>query len=260
MKKIIKKLFWKLPHELRRLLFRVKYPVKYQLLKSLRTEMPEKLNSPTFKPFIENKCIFIHIPKSAGTSVNQSIFGRNTGNHTTIAEYQIAFSRKEFDSFFKFTFVRNPWDRLLSAFIYLKNGGRCKKDYQWAEKHLFPYKNFNDFVMEWVSKRNVFKGIHFLPQYRFITTPKNFKPEVNFIGFFENIDNDYEYIRKLLHVGKKLIHENETIGKIGDYRSFYNDKTVEIVYDVYHEDIELFGYDFENTSLGKQLASRSYDW
>ncbi len=256
MKKVIKEIYWKLPYELRKSLFKVKYPVKYQLLKSLRTEMPEKLNFPTFKPFIENKCIFIHIPKSAGTSVNQSIFGHNTGNHATIAEYQIAFSRIEFESFFKFTFVRNPWDRLLSAFIYLKNGGKCKRDYQWAEKHLLPYKNFNDFVMKWVSKRNIIKGIHFLPQYRFLTTPKSLKPEVNFIGFFENINNDYEYIRKLLHIGKKLILENKTAEKAGDYRSYYNDKTVKIVSDVYAEDIELLGYDFENTFLEKQLASR----
>lgn len=254
---IIRRLYWRLPYEVRRAVYRVKYPIKYQLLQSLRAEIPEKLTQSTYKPFIENNCIFIHIPKTAGISISNSLFGRHTGNHARIKEYKIIFNKKEFNSFFKFTFVRNPWDRLLSAFIYLKNGGRNKEDYLWAEKHLSPYRSFNDFVLQWVNKRNIDKGIHFMPQYKFLTTLKNFKPEVDFIGLFENIHNDYEYVRNMLHMDRKLIFENKTEGKIGDYRSYYTDKIIEIVFNVYNEDIMFFGYDFENTSLEKQLSNRS---
>lgn len=250
-KEIMNKMYWKLPYELRRFLFRVKNPSKYQLLKNLRTKSPETINSPTFKPFIENKCIFTHIPKTAGLSIGYGIFGRHTGNHTTIAEYQIAFNRQEFNNFFKFTFVRNPWDRLLSAFLFLKNGGRNKRDYQWAKKYLSPYESFDDFVMGWVNQKNINMGVHFKPQYKFITIPNNYKPEVNFIGFYENLNNDYEHICNRLQIRNQLILENKTIDKTGDYRSYYNDETIEIVSNVYSKDIELFGYDFENSSFKK---------
>lgn len=247
----MKKMYWTLLYELRRLLFRVKNPAKYQLLKSLRTKSPEKLNCSTFKPFIENKCIFTHIPKTAGISIGYSIFGRHTGNHTTIAEYQMAFDRKEFNSFFKFTFVRNPWDRLLSAFLFLKNGGRNKSNNGWAEKNLSSYKSFNDFVMKWVERKNINTIIHFKPQYKFITTPEILEPKVDFIGFYENIEKDYEYICNKLFISKKLIFDNKTIKKVNDYRFYYNDKTIEIVSDVYKEDIELFGYKFDNSTIEK---------
>ncbi len=261
-KDVLKNVYWRLPHEIRRSVYKIKYPVRYQSLINLRTELPEKLSLRTYKPFIENKCIFIHIPKTAGTSVSYSLFGRITGTHTTIAEYQLAFKKREFDKFFKFTFIRNPWDRLLSSFIYLKNGGRNKGDYQWAQEHLSSIKDFDDFVIKWVNKKNINKWKHFIPQYRFITTPQNIttlkslNPDVDFIGFFENIKHDYEYVRNVLKIGEDLIIENKTEGRIGDYRSYYNTKTIEIVSNVYQKDIKFFGYDFENTSLEKQLSNR----
>ncbi len=238
-----------LPYNERRILFKFYNPSKYQLLNNLRVNSPKELNSPTFKPFLQHKCIFVHIPKAAGISVGYSLFGRHTGNHTTIAEYQIAFSKKEFDSFFKFTFVRNPWDRLLSAFLFLKNGGRNQTDYNWSHKHLTRFNNFNDFVNGWINRENVNSGIHFKPQYEFVTLPTKHKHELDFIGYYENIVNDFDRIRSKLGIGKKLEYNNKTKSKQKDYRSYYNDKNIGIVADVYREDIDFFGYDFENTSL-----------
>lgn len=250
------KIYWVLPYEARRFLFKVTYQDIYLMLMGLRTADPKILNSPTFKPFIEHKCIFVHIPKAAGISLGYSIFGRHTGNHTTISEYQIAFDRSEFNGFFKFAFVRNPWDRLLSAFLFLKNGGRNKNDLQWAEQHLSGFRSFDEFVLKWVNRQNIYKGIHFVPQYRFVTTKKITRPDVDFVGFFENINNDYEYVRSRLGFGNDLIHDNKTTEKSGEYQSYYSEKTKNIVSDVYREDIEVFGYNFENTSLESQLKKR----
>lgn len=257
---LLNKTYWMLPYEARRFLFKINHRDNYLRLIGLRTAESQKLNSPTFKPFIEHRCIFVHIPKSAGISLGYSIFGRHTGNHTTISEYQIAFDRSEFNSFFKFTFVRNPWDRLLSAFLFLKNGGRNKGDLQWAEQHLSDYKSFDEFVTKWVNRDNIYKGIHFIPQHKFITTKNPAKPDVDFMGFFENINDDYEYVRNRLGVGNNLIHDNKTAGRNGEYRSYYNEKIKDIVSDVYREDISLLGYNFDNTSLEKQIKERKAGW
>ena len=62
-----------------------------------------------------------------------------------------------------------------------------------------------------------------------------------------------------LDFAANLIHENKTESssrKI-DYRDFYTDKTRNIVYEVYKRDIDLLGYDFDNSSLSSQLTNRS---
>ncbi len=247
----------RLSYNLLRLLYRIEHPDNYRKLIDMRSNISDNKNLPTFVPFIDTKCLFVHIPKVAGISIGSSLFGRYTGNHTTIREYKIAFSMYEFNEYFKFAFVRNPWDRLLSAYLYLKDGGRNKWDYKWASVHLSEFTTFKDFVMEWVSKNNINTGIHFMPQYKYLTSTNSNIPEVDFIGYFENINNDYEYIRSKLGFGKKLIFSNKTQNKTRDYRVYYNDDMIEVVSKTYDLDIKLFGYNFENTNLDRQSLKRT---
>ncbi len=251
------RLYWKMPYTLRRYLYCVRHPVEYYKYQMLRTDLPERASARSLVPFIENRCIFIHIPKAAGIAVGEGLFGRHTGNHATIAEYQIAFSSREFRQFFKFTFVRNPWDRLLSAFLFLKKGGRNPKDLRWAEVHLQPFATFEDFVMNWVTPENIRKRVHFRPQHTFIVVPRQQVACVDFVGYFENIAADYNYIRKKLHIGKDLCVKNRTAEKKRDYRSLYTDRMAQIVANVYHTDIQMLGYDFDNARLSDMLAKRN---
>lgn len=80
-------------------------------------------DSYSFKPFDESKSIFVHIPKCAGVSINKSLYGNLAGGHTTFDEYIIIFEPKCIENYFKFTFVRNPWDRVVSAYFFLQKGG-----------------------------------------------------------------------------------------------------------------------------------------
>ena len=65
------------------------------------------------------RCFFIHIPRTGGNSIASTILDGRTA-HTPYFVYQRAYP-DEFDEFFKFCFVRNPWDRLVSAYFYLKS-------------------------------------------------------------------------------------------------------------------------------------------
>ena len=99
------------------------------------------------------KCIFIHIPKAAGTAVTQALFGP-VSRHVPYFEYEKANPRK-FKRYFKFAFVRNPWDRLVSTYFFLKRGGLNEMDRQWAEKNLSVFDNFDSFVRGWVNEENI---------------------------------------------------------------------------------------------------------
>jgi hypothetical protein len=222
-----------------------------QKIRTLKTVNPSVGMS--FKPFDDAKAIFVHVPKCAGDSISLTLFGNFSGSHTTLSEYINVFEPECMSSYFKFAFVRNPWDRLVSAFHYLKRGG-WEEDGDWFIRELGHFKDFDEFVKGWMTKDNIWKREYFRPQYHYILERKG-KLQIDFIGFFENLEEDFGYITKRLGVDRQLLKSNK--GNQGDYRSFYNDETMKIVADVYEADIKLLGYNFDNSSLPAQLVNRS---
>lgn len=189
------------------------------------------------------KCIYVHIPKSAGVSVNKSLFGNMGGGHKTAVQYRKIFGPYTFHKYFKFTFVRNPYSRLLSAYLFLKKGGMNRNNQKWAEENLSPYSTFQEFVEGWINPENVLTYYHFLPQYHFLCDDRQ-NLLIDYIGKVENIRKDFENICQKLGIEKKLLSLNQTSGAI-DWKSYYDDQTLEIVARVYKCDFDLFNYSTE---------------
>jgi len=198
----------------------------------------------SLQPFDQHKCVFIHIPKNGGMAVSNSLFGKNRmlGGHYSVDFYQVVFG-DDFDQYTKFAISRNPWDRLVSAYHYLKGGGMDFRDKEWEQKHIKEYKNFKDFVNEWVDQKNIYKGMHFTPQSDFVCD-KNGKLLVNYVGQCENMQEAFEEITGMLGIeGKSLAHINRS-SRAQDYRQYFREKEAARVAEVYKQDIELFGYEF----------------
>lgn len=201
----------------------------------------------------EDRFIFVHIPKCAGTSIRQSLQGRATG-HRALDGYRTMLGDELFNECFKFTFVRNPWDRLVSAFYFLKNKD-LKSNQKWAKEHLSDFETFDAFVHGWVNRETIWTYSHFRPQFQFLCLEGTL-PAVDFIGFYENLADDFRLIANRLGKQALLAEENKNSLRTRDYRACYNDDTRRIVAEAYAEDIELFGYSFDNSSLPNQLAAR----
>jgi hypothetical protein len=185
---------------------------------------------------------FFHVPKTGGTSVNTALFGRTTGGHRTVLEYRQIFRKSTFDKYFKFAFVRNPWDWLVSTYFYCKQGGR-NRCHRWAEEHLREYDTFESFVYGWFERGNE-RSLHkiFLPQHHYLCD-ENGTLAVDFLGLFENFEEDFAHVQRSLGgIGSKLNHRNA--GKHRSYQDYYTNETREIVAQAYKTDIELFGYEF----------------
>jgi len=158
----------------------------------------------------EKKCIFIHIPKTAGTSIEQFIRDNGTNNllfigvrnnrslqHLTANELKtmIPYIYKQY---YKFSIVRNPYDKLLSEYYWnpsinigYKNG-KSKKDF---------LKN----VIEIVQNKKYFNDIyndHFIPQYNFLFY-KN-KLLVNQLFKYEDLDWVSNFLKKKTQNYKKF--------------------------------------------------------
>ena len=127
------------------------------------------------------------------------------------------FTLQKQEQYFSFVFVRNPWDRIMSSYLYSKSLG-----YKFTFKSFFNSKAFE---------------MHYKPQSYFIN--KN----IDFIGRFENLQEDFNLVCKKLGIEpKQLPHENKTVHE--HYTEWYTDENKELVQDKYFEDIKAFNYKF----------------
>ncbi len=213
--------------------------------KKLRTVVhPSPKGDFSLRSFDQHRCIFIHITKTAGTSVAKSLFGELPYHYRAI-DYRVIYGRKLFDEYFKFAFVRNPWDRLYSAYSYLKGGGWNEKDAHWAETHLAAYSDFNHFVLDWLDQDRLKLHIHLQPQIEFLTDAKG-NALLDYLAYFETISSDFDLITQRLNLDTKLAHTNKS--SRDSYVDVYSPAAIDKVKTIYRTDIETFGYEFDSFS------------
>lgn len=218
-------------------------------------------NEYSYKQFDDTQSIFIHIPKAAGISVCKSIYGNLAAGHTSMSTYQYVFSRKDFDRYFKFTFVRNPWDRLFSAYSFLKKGGINNKDLKWSQINLSKYNSFERFVLDYLSETSIYEYIHFIPQTHLLSCyGKKLVLPIDYLGFYENLESDFQYVVKRLGKNCTLPYLNKTEGSKLTYQDAYSEDMIEKVRSLYLTDIQEFGYSFDNSSIETQILRRNEDF
>lgn len=236
-----KSIFWALPYNSRQQLYKLFKRKKFNRYH----EKNSGVNSQgfSFHKFHQYKCIYIHIPKCGGIALANTLFGNLGPGHVPVKSFQLVLTKEQFDSYFKFTIVRNPWDRAVSAFLFLKKGGFNERDRLWAEKHFKNINTFDEFVKKWLVKKGSLQELHFKPQYEYICDTRG-NLMVDYIGRFEDYKNSYDYIlsRVGLNPGE-MKKENVTEGR-RDYKAYYTPETMAIVGELYKKDIELLGYSF----------------
>jgi hypothetical protein len=192
------------------------------------------------------KSIFIHVPKAAGSSIREVLYeSAYGGSHATAREFEVLFP-EAFACYFKFAVVRNPWDRLVSAYAYfLKGGNSSRLDALVRDKmkSLNGFEGWCEYLHhERLSEpRSLPMLPHFIPQACFVRDKEN-NVIVDSILRFENLQNDFESVNNGIFSGVKL--ETHRSSEHGHYRSYYNAKTQRLVASIYSEDIEMFDYSF----------------
>ena len=177
----------------------------------------------------QHKFIFIHIPKTAGSAIelffNPSI--KATPNGDTIFHGKHArakfYHKNEpdcFSQYFIFSFVRNPWDMVVSRYFYRKSR----------------YSDFNLSIKDFASGN--FGWVHYVDY-----LSVGGKICVDFIGRFESLQQDFNIVCDKIGIPEQeLPQENKSKHK--HYTEYYDDETRQIVAEKYARDIEYFGYKF----------------
>jgi len=241
--KSIRKVLNNLNHEARFYVGKMLFNSENKLVETLKKK-PIKQDNYSLKGFIDNKCIFVRIPKCGTQAIANSLFGNLGCGHKTILDFQYIFSPEEFKSMYKFAFVRHPYTRLASAYFFLKNGGVSKKDQEFSNNHLNYFRSFEEFIFKgFAIKKEIRQYLHFQPQYKFIST-NNRDILVDFIGRFETIEEDYKIIAQKLGLNQGLHVKNKTRRKnqLDSYLDLYNEKMKKVVFDFYKEDFFILNY------------------
>lgn len=200
------------------------------------------------------KTLFVHVPKTGGCSIAdiQSNVGfRYIGHDITDPNFVYLKDRKELiANNYVFAFVRNPFDRVLSAYSYLSQQEKPSSSFYWdyinyadaLRYNIFKYENFNAFIQSEFVKGDVLNQVHFMPQYKWICDDNN-KLLTDYLGRFEKYDESLDILTSLtgLHFTPR-IHRNSSTHD--QYRSYYDEKSIDIVKNVYSMDLEYFKYEF----------------
>ena len=195
--------------------------------------------------------VFVHVPKAAGTAVNEALYGRFMG-HVRAADIE-RWGSSAVKALPRFAITRNPWDRLVSAYRFVKRGGGIGGTNAGRvlhpEQYLVPeFETFETFVTNWLAKRDLRRlDLEFQPQSPFVCNADG-GVLVDHLGRFEDLDATYAYLRERLPNLPPLAESNAS-GTPVDYRSFYTPDLIELVGSIYAEDVTRFGYRFESSPL-----------
>ena len=172
---------------------------------------------------IDRNYVFIHIPRCAGTSMERVLGVEEKTGHgkiQTFYEYltYLQVGLPKFEDIFKFAFVRNPYDRFVSG--YFAQG--------------YKPEDINDFILkgDWMD------NIYFQPQWRFLclTGSGNL---MDFTGKYENLEDDWYTVCKMLDINEKLPH----INKSRNHGIKYTQEARDMLRNVYSNDFKLFNYE-----------------
>ena len=221
--------------------------------------------------FHQYKCIFVHIPKCGGTSIARFLapgmsLDIRTPNYANQFGWcperklhlQHATTRQlietnligvaEWDEYFKFTFVRNPWDRAYSDYLWMLrelNIGNSLKH------RILGRSSFRSYI----TKRGLFssplrdssqmyyRGDHLKQQVDFFDLEGRWK--LDFVGRFEHFDHDVAHVLQRIGISERFdVHENKSTSRLTHYSEFYTRRRKRLVDEIYARDIHEFEYSF----------------
>ncbi|MGE8067182.1 sulfotransferase family 2 domain-containing protein [Pseudomonas sp. NPDC089569] len=191
--------------------------------------------------FTQHSCLFIHVPKCAGSSVCVALFEGWTPGHLPLYWYEQQFP-EQFANSYKFAFVRDPLERAYSAYSYLRGNAMSRRD-QPAQKLVSQYRDFDDFVARWLHPETIQRQLHFAAQTDFLTDSFGHLA-MDFIGYQEHLERDFRLVCQALGHEVSLPHVNGSRQRHPiPAREFCSVRTRRLVRRAYQRDYELLGYE-----------------
>lgn len=232
-----------------------------------------------------HKAIYLAVPRVATKSV-RAVIADLLGIKTNVSMYAVSFPhvdknriREHYADYFKFGFVRDPWDRVASVYFgkvrpgkyvlylprltmlpiritwfytLLSKLGKDRVSTPFLKGPLItPDISFDEFVALVANTADADLDPHLRAQHTFLTDDQG-RLIPDFVGRSENIGEDFEKVRRTLGVEPIEVPQlGATEGRTArDYSKYYTEHTWELVRRRFEKDIEVFGYDAGRRATG----------
>lgn len=211
-----------------------------------------------------HKFIFVAVPKTGTHSVRQALreqmgdedieqvglfvnkrfpmpeLAAIRHGHLTLAQVEPFLPAGDFKGYFKFGFVRNPFDRFISYCAFMtRAGGEFDTDPKAVMRH---------FLFTAPPTGHIL----FQPQHLFFTGTHG-QLVSDFVGRIEAMQPDYDTICARIGIAPRALDKVNS-SKRGDYRDYYDQQLIDGVTALYARDLELFDYSFEGSGDASQRA------
>jgi len=200
--------------------------------------------------------LFIHIPKTAGNSIQNvlkeyseekvvSIAPHQDGverfevrsddytiqKHSTLWDYQQQLGSDVIDRLFKFTCVRNPWDRMISFYFSPHRGA-----VSWDREKFIALVN------------EVKPGMNFVSSEDSAVTGKESFKNMDFYIRFEELDEGFKDVCQRIEIPSIPLNQRN-VSNHKHYSSYYDAESLELVRERFCEEINFFGFKFKSTHI-----------
>lgn len=227
----------------------------------------------------QTKCLFVHIPKTAGQSF-EHVFLKNAGldwetreplllrenkcdkvgpprlAHLHAVDYvrYRYLSQELFDGYFKFAIVRDPWARTVSFYHYMGYANRMsflsfvkqlsieingKKRWFVGPQSDYVYDTTGNLLVDYVGRFETLQG-SLDKVLEELGVPGCTLPHINKVDSTKR-----SYIRSIWQALVRATRLKNRAVKHIRYAQYYNEETISVVSDLYKDDIENFHYQFD---------------
>ncbi len=198
---------------------------------------------------LQKRFLFVHIPKTAGNSIQSTLRdysedqlvalrreqdgierfalrnpNYNIKKHSTLAEYYNALGREQFRNLYKFTCVRNPWDRMVSYYFT-----PTQTPETWDPKKF---------------RKIIFKVVSVADYLRLVNGEEDPFANVDYIMRFENLADDFRTVCGTLEIAPATLPRYNRSSR-EHYSKYYDNDLRELVRSRFAAEIDRFGYTFE---------------
>jgi hypothetical protein len=200
-----------------------------------------------------HRFIFVAIPKTGTHSVRQALreqmgpedmeqvglfvqkslpipdLAKIRHGHLTLSQLRPHLDADTFDNFFKFAFVRNPFDRFVSYCSFVtRQKGQFDRNPRAVMEHFVAKPPWDHILSQ--------------PQHQFLIDEQG-KLLTDYVGRVEQMQESYDAIAQRIGIPTAVL-ERVNSSRRADYRDYYDDELIEGVAKLYARDLELFGYQF----------------
>lgn len=183
----------------------------------------------------EHKFLWFRVAKVGTRTIFARMRDQNV-NFDLESPFRIRYSPKAYSDYFKFAFVRNPWDRIVSCW---HNKVIEANRFRFSEEKHHKMQDFSCFV-DWAADVGAHgRNPHIMPQSKLIDLNN-----CDFVGRMENFEDDLDRVFQCIGLtNTSRASLNQTQNR-KSYEEYFTPRLIEKVGEIYRKDAQLFGYEY----------------